>query len=45
MYEKLSVTARIIMRGNFSLAGSASEPQNTENDLNAFFLNSPKYGT
>lgn len=32
------------MRGNFSHVGSSSDPQNTENDLNVYFLNSPKYG-
>lgn len=32
------------MRGNFSHVGSSSDPQNTENDLNVCFLNSPKYG-
>jgi hypothetical protein len=42
LYEKLSVTARKIMRGNFSQAGSTSNPYNIENDVNTYFLNSPK---
>lgn len=44
LYQKLSVVARTIVRGNFSHACSSSDPQNTENDSNAYFLNSPEYG-
>lgn len=41
-YQKLSVITRTIMTVSFSHVASASDLQNTENDLNAYILNSRK---